>query len=339
MKYKVGDIIITNEHGSLRTAMHNKRATIVKIDNDETQPYLLHFDDYVGGHDGDGTFEDGYCWWVSEKAIRGKLCASQTNELKVGDRVKIVKAEYRKSYDSVIGCIGDIVDIEYNRVLDDEHTTYRVRIEGVCNKWSKDGLWIFNNEKSLELYKTQQYIVSVDSCDSTPYTLYRPSNIGNVWDAKLNDYSQYIDDLITHSVNNKTSEIKTFNIGENKMNSIVEIYRDKKYEKMVEKNRKEIDKLKLADENYKVYKECVDKLLPIYEKTKQTFHDITEPLLTEETLKKCAEWGHKLHIDEDKLNDEIDEINAQLSMCETYEQKQSVLKLYKVIDENGKINA
>ncbi len=39
----------------------------------------------------------------------------------------------------------------------------------------------------------------------------------------------------------------------------------------------------------------------------------------------------------DTLCDLVQEVEAQLDMCETYEQKQQILKAYKIIDENGKI--
>lgn len=40
-----------------------------------------------------------------------------------------------------------------------------------------------------------------------------------------------------------------------------------------------------------------------------------------------------------ELNALIDEVNAQLGLCETYDQKISVLKGYGILDESGRINA
>ena len=54
---------------------------------------------------------------------------------------------------------------------------------------------------------------------------------------------------------------------------------------------------------------------------------------------KICELENKLREDENKISVEIDEVNAQLSMCETYEQKETILKRYNVINENGRINA
>ena len=40
-----------------------------------------------------------------------------------------------------------------------------------------------------------------------------------------------------------------------------------------------------------------------------------------------------------ELNALIDEVNAQLGLCETYDQKISILKGYGILDESGRINA
>lgn len=40
---------------------------------------------------------------------------------------------------------------------------------------------------------------------------------------------------------------------------------------------------------------------------------------------------------EDEINNLKSEIEAQLELCETYEQKINVLKTYKVLDEAGKV--
>lgn len=240
-------------------------------------------------------------------------------KFKKGDKVIIKSNECRLSYLCALECVGTIVDAEYKQYIDDERITYRVRIDKLDNKYQTDGLWVFHEEKSLELC-TAKMNVAIDT---------------------LHTLSDYIDDCIAQAVLDRpTEEIKTFNIkGENEMNRIVELYEERNRGKIYAEYNKKYTKIKLADENYKVYKECLDKLTPIYEKTKQCFHDITEPYLSEETAKKLEELELKKEADLTKLDNELDEIKAQISMCETYEQKQSVLKLYKVIDENGKLNA
>lgn len=212
-----------------------------------------------------------------------------------------------------------------DRVMTNENSVY---FERMYNKTAT---------KINKLYKVIDHPIYMP-CEPTPYQPYKPNGIGNV---AIDTMSAYIDDCIAQAVSDQpTEETKTFNIkGENEMNRILEVYYGRKRDKINAEFGKKCDKIKLADENYKVYNECVDKLVPIYEKTKQTFHDITKPLFSDETNKKLDELNLKREKELTKLDNEFDEINAQLSMCETYEQKQSVLKLYKVIDENGKLNA
>lgn len=332
MKYKVGDRVMTNEHSVYFERMYNKTATIIYIDSDTVPDrYLLEFDEDVDGHSGLGEFngKDGHCWYVWENDF--ELIESTHLKFKKGDKVIIKSSECRMSYMCTLECIGTIVDAEYKQYIDDERITYRVRIDNLDNKYQTDGLWVFHEEKSLELCTTKMY-------EPTPYQLYKPTGIGNVATDTL---SGYIDDCIAQAVLDKpTEETKTFKIeGVYEMNKIVELYEERNRGKIYTEYNKKCAKIKLADENYKVYKECLDRLIPIYEKTKQTFRDITEPYLSEETAKKLDELALKKEADLTELENELDEIKAQILMCETYEQKQSVLKLYKVIDENGKLNA
>jgi hypothetical protein len=335
MKYKVGDRVMSNENSVYFERMYNKTATIIYIDPDTVPDrYLLEFDEDVDGHNGLGEFKgkDGHCWYVWENDF--ELIESTHLKFKKGDKVIIKSSECRMSYMCTLECVGTIVDAEYKQYVDDERITYRVRIDNLDNKYQTDGLWVFHEEKSLELCTAKMY-------EPTAYQLYKPNGIDNIAIDTLHTLSDYIDDCIAQAIlDQPTEETKTFNIkGENEMNRIVEVYYGRKRDKINAEFGKKCDKIKLADENYKVYKECVDKLAPIYEKTKQTFHDITKPYFSDETNKKLDELNLKREEELTKLDNDFDEINAQISMCETYEQKQSVLKLYKVIDENGKLNA
>lgn len=340
MKYKVGDRVMTNENSVYYERMFNKTATIICVQS-YNNSYLLEFDEDVGGHDGLGAFKgkDRRCWWVDEYDF--ELIDRTHLKFKKGDKVIIKSNECRLSYLCTLECVGTIVDAEYKQYIDDERITYRVRIDNLDNKYQTDGLWVFHEEKSLELctatntnklYKTLNHPIHM------PYEPQRMSDLCFSCDTYQLS-SDYIKSVID-SFDQPTEETKTFNIkGENEMNKIVELYEERNRGKIYTEYNKKRDKIKLADENYKVYKECLDKLVPIYEKTKQCFHNITEPYLSEETSKKLEELELKKEADLTKLENELDEIKAQISMCETYEQKQSVLKLYKVIDENGKLNA
>ena len=54
-----------------------------------------------------------------------------------------------------------------------------------------------------------------------------------------------------------------------------------------------------------------------------------------EEMNKCDKY---YRIQRAKLQSLENEIRAQLDICETYEQKQNILKAYGVIDEQGKLN-
>lgn len=348
MNYKVGDRVMTNENSVYYNRMFNKTATIVYIDTN-TERYLLEFDEDVDGHSGLGVFngKHKHCWYVQENDF--ELIESTHLKFKKGDKVIIKSNECRLSYLCTLECIGTIVDAEYKQYVDDERITYRVRIDNLDNKYQTDGLWVFHEEKSLELCDDAQndtfnYWLSARTMDRQQYLINKNYGVTRAdYPAiqHLHTMSDYIDACIAQAVlDQPTEETKTFNIkGENEMNRILEVYYERKRDKINAEFGKKCDKIKLADENYKVYKECVDKLAPIYEKTKQTFHDITKPYFSDETNKKLDELNLKREEELTKLDKDFDEINAQISMCETYEQKQSVLKLYKVIDENGKLNA
>lgn len=349
MKYKVGDRVLCHRNSAYNTRIFNKTATIIYIDSDD-QRYLLEFDEDINGHDGLSETvkgKDNHCWWVGEECF--ELIESTHLKFKKGDKVIIKSNECRLSYLCTLECVGTIVDAEYKQYVDDERITYRVRIDNLHNTYQTDGLWVFHEEKSLELCDdaqndTFEYWLSARTMDKQQYLINKNYGVTRAdYPAidTLHTLSDYIDDCIAQAVlDQPTEETKTFNIkGENEMNKIVELYEERNRGKIYTEYKKKCAKIKLADENYKVYKECLDKLLPIYEKTKQSFHDITEPYLSEETAKKLDELELKKEADLTKLDNELDEIKAQILMCETYEQKQSVLKLYKVIDENGKLNA
>lgn len=336
MKYKVGDRVMSNENSVYYERMFNKTATIIYIDS-TYERYLLEFDEDVNGHSGLGEFDgkDKHCWFVGENDF--ELIERTHLKFKKGDNVIVKSNECRLSYLCALECVGTIVDAEYKQYVDDERITYRVRIDNLDNKYQTDGLWVFHEEKSLELCTATNMNKLYKALDHPIYMPYEPQRMSDLcfrWNANELS-SDYI-----KSVVDSFEETKTFNIkGENEMNRIVELYEERNRGKIYAEYNKKCAKIKLADENYKVYKECVDKLTPIYEKTKQCFHNITEPYLSEETAKKLEELEIKKEADLTKLENELDEIKAQISMCETYEQKQSVLKLYKVIDENGKLNA
>ena len=237
-------------------------------------------------------------------------------KFKKGDVVRICHEEFRQSYKQVLGKVGTIVDAEYKQMIDDERITYRVCVDDSPNDYQANGLWVFHDESSLELYEEDPSII------------------------QLRQMSGYIDDCIAQAVLNKETTINTFNIkgDKNNMNNILEIYVDRRREKINKKYDELENSVKLTDARYKVWKECVDTLDKLYAEDKILNFAHANIELSEDTKKKlhtlydaCEEEFRKLLI---KRN----EVDAQLSMCETYDQKQEILRRYNIINKNGKVN-
>ena len=233
-------------------------------------------------------------------------------KFKKGDVVKICKSESKKIYEKMIGKVGTIVDAEYKSYVDDELITYRVRIDGFSNEYQTDGLWVFHDENSLELYNPQ----CDDQMDAYEYAIQKLDL------AKVPYNRDYI--------------IK----GENKtMNNILDIYEDRKKGKINKHYEQLMELTKLADERYAIFKDCSDKLDKLYKEDGVITNHLVEPRLAENTLKHLEKLAELREEDYCKLENLMREVHAQLSMCETYEQKQNVLNTYKILKSNGKINA
>lgn len=128
-------------------------------------------------------------------------------------------------------------------------------------------------------------------------------------------------------------------IKENKM-EILEIYYERKRKQLDINQEKEINKIKMKDEKYARLYDIEQELKAI-----AITHDIDyhiayarfsfSPNIVDMGDKCKRKYGEKIR----QLEQLIDEVKSQLSMCETYEQKQKVLRNYEIIDEKGKINA
>lgn len=132
-------------------------------------------------------------------------------------------------------------------------------------------------------------------------------------------------------------DIKLTTKGDNKM-EIINIYKEREITKINKKYDAKEEKIKREDANYKVYMTCVEMLKPIFEEQKR-YLSITEPEMSKDTLSKLEKVRNDMRNAISKLNTFIDEVNAQLSICENYDQTQVILKRYNIIDDNGKINA
>ena len=227
-------------------------------------------------------------------------------KFKKGDVVVIDHAENRSAYVRMLGKVGTIVDAEYTRYIDDERITYRVRVDDSPNEHQENGLWVFHNEKSLKLYNPQ----CDDQLDAYTYSMFTTR--------------YHIDDIIK---------------GDNKtMNNILDIYGDRKREKINKHYEQLMEQTKLADERYVIFKDCSNKLDKLYKEDGIITNHLVEPRLAEKTKKHLEELAELREEEYCKLNNKIKEVNAQLSMCETYDQKQEILRRYNIINKNGKVN-
>ena len=227
-------------------------------------------------------------------------------KFKKGDVVIIDNAEKRSAYVRMLGKVGTIVDAEYTRYIDDERITYRVRVDDSPNEYQENGLWVFHDESSLELYNPQ--------CDDQ-LDAYNYSMLG---------IRYHIDDIIK---------------GDNKtMNNILEIYGDRKREKINKHYEQLMEQTKLADERYVIFKDCSNKLDKLYKEDGIITNHLVEPRLAEKTKKHLEELAELREEEYCKLDNKIKEVVAQLSMCETYDQKQEILRRYNIINKNGKVN-
>ena len=155
-------------------------------------------------------------------------------------------------------------------------------------------------------------------------------------DDQMDSYEYAIQTLgLNNNPHNKDYIIK----GENKtMNNILDIYADRKREKINKHYERLMELTKLADERYAIFKDCSDKLDKLYKEDGMITNHLVEPKLSETTKKRLEKWAELREEEYCKLENLMREVHAQLSMCETYEQKQDILRTYKIIKENGKVN-
>ena len=234
-------------------------------------------------------------------------------KFKKGDVVVIDHAENRSAYVRMLGKVGTIVDAEYTRYIDDERITYRVRVDDRPNEYQENGLWVFHKEKSLKLYSPQ----CDDQMDAYEYAIQK---LG------LNDNPHNRDYIIKGEK-------------QNMMNEILEIYEEKQLRKINKKYDDLEQSIKKTDERYKVWLECTTKLNKLYKEDKIVSFAHPNIELSEDTKKKLREMVYDKREEElRKFYSKKAEVNAQLSMCETYDQKQEILRRYNIINKNGKVN-
>lgn len=235
---------------------------------------------------------------------------------KIGDKVKILDAENRYYYKQMLNKIGTIQsvvtyhDAHVNKTI----TKYYVEIPEFDNEYQDNGWWVFLHKSSLRLIHDE--VTCDDQMDAYEYAI------------------QHLD--LAKVPYNRDYIIK----GENKtMNNILDIYVDRKREKINKHYEQLIELTKLADERYAIFKDCANKLDALYKEDGVITDHLVEPQLSEKTKKHLAKLVELRGEECRKLENLMREVYAQLSMCETYEQKQNVLNTYKILKANGKVNA
>lgn len=136
-------------------------------------------------------------------------------------------------------------------------------------------------------------------------------------------------------------DIKGYDVTEkeNKM-EILEIYYERKRKQLDINQEKELNKIKMKDEKYARFME-LRKELEQFEKEHNVRFTVDYACFafSNEVVEMGEKWKNKFYLKKQQLEQLIDEVKSQLSMCETYEQKQNVLRNYEIIDERGKVNA
>lgn len=223
-------------------------------------------------------------------------------KFKKGDKVVILETEGRPFYEQVIGEVGTIVDAEYVRLLDDERTTYRVRIDNV--KKDYDGLWVFQKEASLRHYEIDKGMFVV----STKFNI-----------TEMDDIIKGDNDMINLYEERKLNEIT------------------KKFQKDFEKIKNSDERYVKWKTSLDTLKELFEQ-----DDNMDAFAQVcrlSAIKISNEVNEKLKVFESKYHKAREELCELVEEVKSQLKMCETYEQKQNVLKLYEIIDKEGKLNA
>lgn len=126
---------------------------------------------------------------------------------------------------------------------------------------------------------------------------------------------------------------------QNMMNGILEIYEEKQSRKINKKYDDLEQSIKLTDERYKTWLECTTTLTNLYKEDNVFTSEHFAPIqLSKDTLAKLHTLGDTREEDLRKLCEKRREVQSQLDMCDTYDQKQEILRRYNIINKNGKVN-
>lgn len=242
-------------------------------------------------------------------------------KFKIGDKVVITNNGRKPSYDDVVDCFGVIKYIREYKIHEHDEITYYVSIPNKRNMNQIDGWWCCDEDMLAPYrpeicYKNSLTIVDDPICVQTQYTR---EDIENALKQVYNRFNKK---------------------GEQNNMEILEIYRERKLEKLKTLRDKKAETIKKCDKGYAFLTQLSQDLINKYDKNVSNCVSIAEKVYVfNETIQKllednATEYIHKV----DKLNKLTDEVASQLDMCETYDQKQDILYRYNVL-KDGKINA
>lgn len=257
--------------------------------------------------------------------------------MKVGDRVRITGDDYNN--ETFIGKTGEIVGVfTHSKAYD-----YVVQFEDVNSIDLHDGnsteeAFNFDPTKHNKRWFAKEHLelitdplwtgtvrYDVPAGGFTPKLIYADDIVCAKTSYDLRDV------LSTIKGNNEENYMELLNIYEKR----TEVAIDKKYDK-------KIKKVLAEDANMKIWQECFDKLAPLFEKDimgKLHESSIRRPEPSDDTKVKLKDLEQQRGDEMMKLRTNIREIEAQLCLCENRDDKLEVLRIYNVINDEGKINA
>lgn len=220
----------------------------------------------------------------------------------INDVVIIKKIGNKSSYEPVLNKTGVVVNVvsSCDPLTMMARRKYYVDVGGYKNEYQPQGYYVFEDETYLERV--------YHACVSVPDEL----------------------DDIAYAMKRREFCIEK----ENETMEILNLYHDIKRDEVRQKRTKELEKLKNSHPVIKAINEFRNSMKDVkglmfsynYAFEKDAEFDAKIEKLNEKYDKKLAE-----------IDAEYIEIRAMLTDCETYEQKQNILRAYGVIDEQGKL--
>jgi hypothetical protein len=133
---------------------------------------------------------------------------------------------------------------------------------------------------------------------------------------------------------------KTMVKGEFNNMKILDIYKERKEEAILEDYEKKEEAVLAEDEMQKIIKEMTDQVNALLESENRTdfFYVESEGFTLTETNEKLDKLNEEKEDEILQLDKTIEEIEAMFEMTEDYEERMKILKKYGIINKDGKLN-